>query len=89
MPETVRLRRRSLEWRLVEGEVVVLDLERSEYLVVNRCGTMLWHLLAEGASRADMAGHIVERYGIDPTRARADVETFLAALTARRLLETS
>lgn len=89
MPETVRLRQGALEWRLVEGEVVVLDLERSEYLVVNRCGTTLWNLLAEGASRAEMADEIVERYGLAPARARADVETFLAALAARRLLETS
>jgi hypothetical protein len=88
VPETLRLRPGALEWRLVEGEIVVLDLNRSEYLIVNRTGTTLWHLLAEGASPADMVTHVVETYGLDPMRARADVETFLAALSARQLLET-
>jgi hypothetical protein len=86
-PERLRLRTGSLEWRLVEGEVVAVDLERSEYLLVNRTGAALWRLLAEGSSPGELAADLVERYGLAPRRAEADVEVFVAALAQRGLLE--
>ncbi len=87
MPEVVRLRQDSLEWRLAEGEVIVLDLDRSEYLVVNRAGATLWDLLARGSSPSEMSDRLAERYGVGPGGAASDVEAFLGVLAERRLLE--
>lgn len=86
--DVVRLRHDALEWRLVEGEIVALDLERSEYLLVNRTGAVLWQLLVAGASPPEMVDRLVETYRLDETQARADIEAFLAGLAARQLLES-
>ncbi|MEA2972522.1 MAG: hypothetical protein QOG82_980 [Actinomycetota bacterium] len=83
----LRLRDSSLEWRLVEGEVVVLDIDRAEFLAVNRSGAAIWSLLVEGASHNRLVAVMVERYDLDPTQAAADVGDFVAALTERGLLE--
>jgi hypothetical protein len=83
----LRLRDGSAEWRMVEGEVVVLDTERSEFLAVNRSGASLWSLLAEGASRDQLVDVLIDRYGLDAARAAADLDRFVADLTTRRLLE--
>jgi hypothetical protein len=85
----LRVRDRGLAWRLVEGEVIVLDLHRSEYLAVNHTGAALWTMLADGdgATRAQLAGHLVERYGLDVTQAAADVQGFVITLEDRHLLD--
>jgi hypothetical protein len=84
----LRLRPDALEWRLVDGEVVALDLERSEYLLVNRTGAVLWQLLAAGASPADLVDRLVETYRLDEALVRADIDAFLAGLASRQLLES-
>ena len=87
MSDVVRLRREQLEWREVEGEIVALDAGASEYLAVNATGATLWPLLAEGATREQLAARLVEAFGVDLERAAADVEVFLDSLETRGLLE--
>ena len=38
---TLRLRSRALEWRIVEGEVIAIDGDTSQYLGVNGSGALL------------------------------------------------
>jgi hypothetical protein len=84
--ETLRLRADDMSWRAVESEIVVLDQRDSTYLAVNRAGSVLWPLLAEGATRSELAAELVERFGIDQVRAEADVDAFLEFLAGRDLL---
>lgn len=76
----IKLRSRSLDWRLVGGEVVVLDGASSQYLSVNGAGALLWPLIADGASTADLVGALVAEYGIDEEAAAGDVAAFVASL---------
>jgi hypothetical protein len=82
----LRLDREASEWREMEGEVVALDVGCSEYIATNRAGAELWRLLDSGASRADLIGALVARFGIDEPTAAADVDRFLGSLRARNLL---
>lgn len=66
---------------------MVLDIDRSEFLVVNRSGAPLWGLLAGGASRDQLARALIERYDLDATEAAADVHRFLTFLADRQMLE--
>jgi hypothetical protein len=83
----VRLRRGSVEWREVEGEVVAVDLRTSEYLAINRTGAALWRELAAGATPAELARRLVARFDVEPSAAGRDVADFLAFLEQRGLLE--
>jgi hypothetical protein len=83
-----QLRREDLAWRVVEqGEVVALDLRSSEYFTLNGSATVLWHLLAEGATRRQLADALVEGFEISRERAVQDVDDFLASCARARLLE--
>lgn len=82
----LRLRDGAIEWREVEGEIVALDLDRSEYIAVNRAGTAIWALLAEGAQRGELAAQLVAEYGIDEASAGRDVDAFVDSLSERGLL---
>jgi hypothetical protein len=81
------LRRRAVDWREVNGEMIGLDAERSTYLAANPSGTLLWRALAAGATKGRLADLLVETYEIDPDTARRDVAAFLTALRQQGLLE--
>lgn len=67
----LKLRRESLEWRRVEGEIAALDLEASVYLGVNPTGTVLWEALAEGATRQELEERLRGSFNIDAEELRA------------------
>lgn len=88
MGETVyKLRKNKVDWRVVEGEVIALDLERAEYLAINPSGAQLWTLLAEGASREELVRKLEETFGIDEARASADLDAFVESLQTRQLID--
>ena len=82
------LRAYAVEWRATGSQVVALDVDRSEYLLLNNSGAERWRLLAAGASVDDLAALLVARYGLGLPRAQADAERFLASLDERRLLDS-
>jgi hypothetical protein len=87
-PARLRLRPEALAWQQVGEEVVMLGFERSEYLATNRSGTLLWPMLADGATAEDLAGALRQRWSITAEQAHADVDAFLAELRAQGLLES-
>lgn len=85
--DDLRLRDDDLSWREIDDEVIAVDVETSTYLGTNKAGTLLWRRLGEGsATKQDLAGLLVETYGIEAARARADVDAFVDDLSARGLL---
>ena len=80
------LRPESLDWVDVEGEIVVLDSERSIYLAPNPSGAVLWRMLTEGATQEDLVAALVEAFGITSDRAEHDVEVFVDRLQDLGLL---
>jgi hypothetical protein len=84
---TVRLRRGSVEWREVEGEVIAVDVRTSEYLAINPTGAVLWRVLEVGATRGELAERLVASFDVEPDVAARDVGEFLAVLEERGLLE--
>ena len=83
----MRLVRDVLEWRNVEGEIVVLDLRSATYLAVSGAGAVLWPALLEGAAFGELTDAVVEAFDVAPARAAEDVETFLGQLAAQDVLE--
>lgn len=82
----LRLNPAAVSWLEVEGEILALQHESSEYLSTSAAGALLWKSLAEGASREELIALVVHEYGIDERRAAADTDAFVEALAAQRLL---
>lgn len=85
-PGRVRLRP-EVTWQDLEGEVVALDLGSASYVMANETGSLLWPLLAAGATEPELAAALVERFQIEPAQARTDVDAFVAQLRALTLVE--
>ena len=82
----LKLRDIGLHWREVDGEIIALEAHGSRYLAANGAGTVLWRALADGTTREDLVDELVNAYGIDRSRATADVDRFLDSLAAQGLL---
>jgi hypothetical protein len=83
---TLRLRAEGLNWREIDGEVVVLDTEQSHYLNLNPTGSVLWLLLADGATQQQLVSKLVEEFAVDESTARGDVLAFVASCRENGLL---
>lgn len=64
----------------LEGELVVLSLDRGEYYGLNPTGTCIWNGFAEGVSLRIIADRLVAEFQVDVDRARADVVSLAQAL---------
>lgn len=82
-----RLKRDRVTWRRVEGEIVALDLQRSEYLSFTPTGCVVWEALHEGATEQQLLEEVLVRFDVDEATATADLEVFLQDLRERDLLE--
>lgn len=85
----MQLRRSGLTWHVAGEDVVVLDVEGSVYLKLNRSGRVLWERLAEPSTDADLRSALVDEFEVDEERASADVDAFLNELRRRTLLDES
>jgi len=83
----LRLRDGGVEWRVLEDETVVLDLRGARYFSINATGTLLWPLLADGATRAQLVDAVTQRWDVTRQAAADDVDAFCAELEAEGLLE--
>lgn len=82
----MQLRQSDLTWQIAGDDVVVLDLGGSVYLKLNGSARVLWESLSEAATASELEQVLIDRFGIDASRAAADVGSFLADLRARHLL---
>ena len=83
----IRLKRDAVEWREVDGEIVVLDMNAAEYLRANSGGVTLWPALAEGTTRDALVDQLLDTHDIDRETAERDVDAFLEALAQRGVLD--
>jgi hypothetical protein len=81
-----KLRPTRLSWRVIDDEVVVLDLQREEYFTLNAAGAAVWHLLVDGATMDELADVLMARFDVDADAAARDADAFVASLRERNLL---
>ena len=83
----IRLRSDGLFWRPSDGEVIALDAESSRYYLVNPTAATIWERLQDGATEADLADSLCERFAVERDVAESAVTSFLEEMEARGLLE--
>lgn len=83
---TARLRESGLSSCSVGGELVVLDLDGSQYLTIRGSGVYLFELLGVERDRDELVAALLARFEVDADTARADVDRFLTDLAGAGLL---
>jgi Coenzyme PQQ synthesis protein D (PqqD) len=75
---------KDLAWQLVDGEGVIVDLERRLVIGLNPTASLIWSLLKDHDEPA-IAAKVAARFDVTPEAAQADVREFFEALKARGL----
>ncbi len=72
--------------RAVEDEAVLLDLDAGQYYGLNAVGYRIWDLLSEDCAVASICDALLQEFEVSPEAIRPDVDAFIEALLAKRLL---
>jgi Coenzyme PQQ synthesis protein D (PqqD) len=75
---------KDLAWQLVDGEGVIVDLERRLVIGLNPTASLIWSLLKDH-DEAAIVSKVAERFDVAPDAAQADLREFFEALKARGL----
>lgn len=77
---------RSLTWRILDGDAVIVSPRNGKIRVLNHSGALIWQLLAEGKTVPEISNALIDQYGINPEQANVDLSNFLTDLTQRGLV---
>lgn len=70
----------------VEGEAVLLNLDRAEYFGLDETGTRVWELLQEHGSTGAIVEQMLREFDVAPQRLEADLEHLLQDLLDNGLI---
>ena len=78
--------------REIAGEILVIPvgntaLELNGMIVLNPVSRVIWECLERGTDREQLLKAILDRFDVDESVAKEDMESFLSELSAQKLLE--
>lgn len=71
----------------MDGETVMLGVERGAYFGIRGVGTVIWDLLESPQSVGALTARLCETHEIDEATCRADVERFVSELLNEGMIE--
>lgn len=70
----------------IDGELVMMDMERGRYLNLNSVGAVIWRELAQPRKVADLCRTLEERYHAPSGAIERDVLDLLRQMKAEKLI---
>lgn len=71
----------------LDDEGVALDFGSGRFFRLNASGMAIWHELTEGATAAEIAGHLAAKFAGDATAVQSDVAAYLDRLEQLGLVD--
>ena len=71
---------------VIDGEVMVINLDTGVYYSVTGAGADVWPLLVGGATRREISDRVARHYGADAASVERDVDTFITRLADEAIL---
>jgi len=70
----------------IDGEIVILSTENSEYYGINKVGTRIWNLLANPMSFKNLICKLIEEYDISKEKCIENTLLYLKILNDKQLI---
>lgn len=83
-----RLELQHVDWRDLDGDVIVFHRRHGTCLSLNMSAAVLWRRLADGATRQELVATLTTVFEVSDARATAAIELFLSNLMAQDVLAT-
>ena len=81
-PETVLARSDEVLEAEIDGEKVMMSIEKGEYYGLDATGSEIWQLFEQPRSVAEICDQMIARYDVEPEECERDVVAFLDDLVS-------
>jgi hypothetical protein len=71
---------------IIDGEVVIMNLERGSYYGLDQVGADVWQLILAGRTSEEIVSLLCKRFSVEQTRANADVTALIAKMIEQDLI---
>jgi hypothetical protein len=79
-------RRRSIPWRTLDTEAVVVDVKSGLLYPLNAVGATIWNLCDGSRTVDDIIAALVDAFDAEPAKIAHDARSFLEALASADLI---
>ncbi|NOQ26733.1 MAG: lasso peptide biosynthesis PqqD family chaperone [Bacteroidales bacterium] len=70
----------------LDGEKVMMSIEKGEYYGLGKTGTFIWDNIEESIKIADLIKLIIEKYNVDENQCFEDIVPFIKDLIEKELI---
>jgi len=85
--DSVVRRHPDLPYRVVDDEVVMLDLDQGKYFGLDSVGSRIWELAEQPVSVGDLCTRLLEEFDVSAEQCLEDVLGFLEQMVEHELVE--
>ena len=85
-PETVIQRKPGLLFNEIDGEIVMLSIENSEYYGLDKVGSRIWELIEKPVTIKELVSNLLVEFDVDENRCWNETTNFLSRLDEKKLL---
>lgn len=86
MPETYKINKDKIASRIINGEVVLLNLDSGFYYSLNKTGSEIWQYLQEGKSVEEIQALLMKKYESQSGDLRKDILALIGDLLKEKII---
>lgn len=86
-PDTILKRKQDQLFSEIDGEVIMLSIENSEYYGMDKVGSRIWQLLENPVSLSEIIEALMEEYDVTVGQCTEDTKNFIGQLAEKNLIE--
>ncbi len=85
-PDTVLQRKPGMLFNEIDGEVVMLSIENSEYYGMDKVGSRIWELLENPMRFMELVAKLMEEFEVTEEQCHKETLEFVKKMTEKKLL---
>src|SRR4030042_788512 len=88
-PDAILRRKQDQLSSEIDGEVVMLSIENSEYYGMDKVGSHIWQLIEKPISLKQLIGILLDEYEVAEEQCKEDTVNFIEQLMEKELVEVT
>lgn len=73
-------------WKLIDGKVVLLDMDEARAMMLNDVGSHIWMALENQKTQGELVQDVTTAFDIDEDTAKKDTRSFLDEMIRKDLI---
>jgi hypothetical protein len=85
--DSIVMRHEDIDATDLDGEKVMMDLEKGKYFALNEVGSRIWDIIDKPVSVRDIIGILLKEYDIDEKSCNEEVINFIGKMNDAGIIE--